>query len=66
MPAMVITGSDGDEEKLNEAGAFGYTPKPFIFDEVEEMVGRVRCPPASDDYGQRSQQEVSRGSQVSC
>lgn len=41
MPVIVITGADGDEEKFLEAGAFGYLLKPFIFSEVEEMVGRA-------------------------
>ena len=41
MPVIVITGADGDEEKFLEAGAFGYLLKPFIFEEVEVMVGRA-------------------------
>lgn len=41
MPIIVVTGADGDETKFMEAGAFGYLLKPFLFDEVEEMVARA-------------------------
>jgi two-component system response regulator CiaR len=44
MPVIVITGADGDEVKFIEAGAFGYLLKPFIFEEVEELVGRALAP----------------------
>ena len=44
MPVIVITGADGDETKFIEAGAFGYLLKPFIFEEVEEMIGRALAP----------------------
>lgn len=45
LPVIVITGADGDEAKFIEAGAFGYLLKPFIFEEVEEMVGRALTGP---------------------
>lgn len=38
MPVIVVTGADGDEAKYIEAGAFGYLLKPFLFEEVEELV----------------------------
>jgi len=41
MPVIVVTGADGDEAKFIEAGAFGYLLKPFLFDEVEELVARA-------------------------
>jgi DNA-binding response OmpR family regulator len=41
VPVIVVTGTDGDETKFIEAGAFGYLLKPFLFEEVEEMVGRA-------------------------
>jgi two-component system response regulator AtoC len=44
MPVIVITGADSDEAKFIEAGAFGYLLKPFIFEEVKELVGRALAP----------------------
>ena len=41
MPVIVVTGADGDEAKYIGAGAFGYLLKPFLFDEVEELVSRA-------------------------
>ncbi len=41
MPVIVVTGADDDEAKFIEAGAFGYLLKPFLFEEVEELVGRA-------------------------
>lgn len=41
MPVIVITGADVDEAKFIEAGAFGYLLKPFIFEEVEDVVKRA-------------------------
>jgi DNA-binding response OmpR family regulator len=38
MPVIVVTGADGDEAKYIEAGAFGYLLKPFLLEEVEELV----------------------------
>jgi two-component system response regulator PilR (NtrC family) len=38
MPVIVVTGADGDEAKYIEAGAFGYLLKPFLFEEIEELV----------------------------
>lgn len=41
MPVIVVTGADGDETKFIEAGASGYLLKPFLFEEVEELVARA-------------------------
>lgn len=38
---MGITGADGDETKLIQAGAFGHMLKPFLEEEGEASVARA-------------------------